>query len=157
MGNFWKSARRWTKGTSNRTFVMWPLVLLALHALMHSGVQRINGWALPVLILGYAQYRLVGIYRSRHGGGGPGMSVPPERLVSSGPYSLIRNPMYLGHIFFFFGLALMWGGVAWLVFAVHVLWFDQRARADEKHLIGLFGQPYRDYMHRVKRWVPGLY
>ena len=85
MNNFWKSAKRWTKGTSNRTFVMWPLVLFALHSLMHSfmhsDVQRVNAWALPVLILGYAQYRLVQIYRGRHGGGGPGMSVPPERLV----------------------------------------------------------------------------
>ena len=85
------------------------------------------------------------------------MSVPPERLVSSGPYSLSRNPMYLGHIIFFFGLALMFGGVSWLVFAGHLIWFDQRARADERVLIELFDRPYRDYMHRVKRWLPGLY
>ena len=85
------------------------------------------------------------------------MSVPPERLVSSGPYSWVRNPMYLGHILFFFGLALMFSGVAWAVFAGHAIWFDQRARADERHLIDLFGQPYRDCMHRVKRGVPGIY
>ena len=157
MSTVWKSAKRWLKSTSNRTFVMWPLLLFALHSTLHSGTQRLNGWALPVLIWGYAQYRLVGTYRSRLGGGGPGMLVPPERLVSSGPYTLSRNPMYLGHIIFFFGLALMFGGVSWLVFAGHLIWFDQRARADERVLIELFDRPYRDYMHRVKRWVPGIY
>lgn len=157
MGNLWKSAKRWMKSTSNRTFVMWPLLLFALHPILYSGTQALNGWALPLLIWGYAQYRLVGIYRSRAGGGGPGMSVPPERLVSSGPYTLSRNPMYLGHIIFFFGLALMFGGAAWVVFAGHAIWFDQRARDDERNLIDLFDGPYRDYMHRVKRWVPGIY
>ena len=65
--------------------------------------------------------------------------------------------MYLGHIFFFFGLALMFGGAAWVVFAGHVIWFDQRARDDERSLMDHFDRPNRDSMHRVKRWVPGIY
>ena len=56
------------------------------------------------------------------------MSVPPERLVRTGPYGLIRNPMYLGHIIFFCGLALMFSGAAWLILIGHLVWFDRRAR-----------------------------
>jgi hypothetical protein len=157
MGKLISSARRWLKSTSNRTFVAWPLLLLAMQALIDGGAQQLNWWALPLLIWGYGQYRFVGAYRSRLGGGGPGMSVPPERLVSVGPYGLVRNPMYLGHIIFFLGLALMFSGAAWLVFAAHVVWFDRRARADEQHLIQVFGAPYREYTHRVKRWIPWVY
>ena len=46
---------------------------------------------------------------------------------------------------------------AWLVFAVHCVWFDGRARGDEAHLAELFGAPYREYAARVKRWLPGVY
>ena len=157
MSNFAKFARRWLKGTSNRTFVAWPLLLLAVQAVVDEGVPELNWRSLPLLIWGYAQYRLVGAYRSRLGGGGPGMSVPPERLVCTGPYGLIRNPMYLGHIIFFVGLAVMFSGVAWLILVGHLIWFDQRAREDERHLIKVFDESYREYMHRVKRWVPALY
>ncbi|HEX7889891.1 MAG TPA: isoprenylcysteine carboxylmethyltransferase family protein [Ramlibacter sp.] len=149
--------RRWLKGTSNRTFVLWPLLLLALQAVIDRGWPQVNLWALPLLAWGYGQYKLVGILRTDRGGGGPGMSNPPERLVMTGPYRFTRNPMYLGHLIFFLGLAIAFSGVAWLVFAAHLAWFDRRARADEPHLLELFGPAYADYRNRVKRWVPGVY
>lgn len=152
-----RSLRRWFKSTSNRTFLVWPLTLLALQALLDGGWPRLNLWALPLLAWGYAQYRWVGALRAEQGGGGPGLSNPPLRLVSTGPYGLTRNPMYLGHLIFFAGLALLLSGPAWVVFAAHVLWFDRRARGDEAHLLQLFGEPYRDYLGRVKRWIPGIY
>lgn len=153
----WPSLRRWLKGTSNRTFVLWPLVLLALQAAIDRGWPQIDPWGLPLLAWGYAQYKLVGRLRLRRGGGGPGMSNPPERLVLTGPYRFTRNPMYLGHLVFFLGLAIAFSGLAWLVFAAHLVWFDRRARADEAHLLDLFGQAYADYRGRVKRWLPGVY
>ena len=149
--------RRWLKGTSNRTFVLWPLLLLALQAVIDRGWPQLNLWGLPLLAWGYGQYKLVGILRTRRGGGGPGMSNPPERLVTTGPYRFTRNPMYLGHLVFFLGLAITFSGVSWLLLAAHLVWFDRRARADEPHLLELFGPAYDDYRGRVKRWVPGVY
>lgn len=148
---------RWFKSTSNRTFVAWPVVLFAVEAALQQGMPRIQSWALPLLSWGYLQYRWVGAFRTREGGGGPGLSNPPERIVQRGPYRWIRNPMYLGHLIFFAGLALSlgsWIGVA--VLAFHLVWFDRRVREDERHLARLFGDPYRDYCRRVKRWIPGL-
>ena len=153
-----KSIRRWFKSTSNRTFVVWPVVLFAVEAAIQGGMPRLNLWALPLLAWGYLQYHWVGIYRTRRGGGGPGLSNPPERIVDSGPYRWMRNPMYLGHIVFFIGLALVlrsW--VAAAVLGFHLVWFDLRARGDERHLAALFGDPYRDYCRRVKRWIPFVY
>lgn len=150
-------ASRWLKSTSNRTFIAWPVALLAAEALMQQGVPRIHPWALPLLAWGYLQYRWIGIFRTRAGGGGPGICVPPDRIVSDGPYRWVRNPMYLGHLIFLAGLALALGSwIAAAVFAFHAFWFDRRVKQDEARLAARFGEPYRDYCRRVKRWIPGL-
>ena len=150
--------RRWLGSTSTSTFIVWPLALIAAEGTLQGGVPRLHLWAAPLLVWGYLQYRLVGRFRTREGGGGPGLSNPPERLVVNGPYRYTRNPMYLGHLIFLAGLALTLG--SWLgaaVFAFHAVWFDRRARGDEVNLAQLFGEPYRDYCSRVKRWVPGVF
>lgn len=157
MSGAWKSVRRWLKSTSNRTFVLWPVALLLLEAARDGGWPGLNPWALPLLAWGYLQYRLVGRLRTARGGGGPGLSNPPERLVTDGPYRFSRNPMYLGHLIFFLGLAVLLSGPAWVVWVAHLFWFDQRARRDEPHLQALFGSQYESYRRRVKRWVVGLY
>jgi len=149
---------RWLASTSNRTFVVWPVVLVAAEALLQGGVPRIEWWALPLLAWGYVQYRWVGVYRTRLGGGGPGIGIPPDRLVTDGPYRFVRNPMYLGHLIFFAGLAItLRSWIALAIFALHAIWFDRRAREDEGRLAGLFGDPYLAYCRRVKRWVPGVF
>jgi Phospholipid methyltransferase len=152
-----RSLGRWLRSTSNRTFIVWPLLLLAVQALLDGGWPQLNLWALPLLAWGYGQYRWVGSLRAAQGGGGPGLSNPPLHLVTTGPYAWTRNPMYLGHLIFFAGLALLLSGVAWGVFAAHALWFDRRVREDEASLAALFGEPYRDYLRRVKRWIPAVY
>ena len=149
--------KRWLKSTSNRTFIVWPVVVFAAEAALQQGMPAIHGWALPLLAWGYLQYRWVGTYRTRLGGGGPGLANPPERIVEAGPYRWTRNPMYLGHLIFLAGLAAAlgsWIGAA--VFAFHVAWFQRRVREDERHLAERFGEAYRDYRARVKRWIPGV-
>jgi protein-S-isoprenylcysteine O-methyltransferase Ste14 len=151
------AAARWLSGTSNRTFVVWPIALFAAEAALQQGLPRIQLWALSLLAWGYLQYRLVGNTRLSEGGGGPGISIPPERLVTGGPYRFCRNPMYLGQLIFFAGLAFAldsWLAAALFVF--HAVWFDRRVRDDEARLSALFGEPYREYLARVKRWIPGL-
>lgn len=152
-----RSIRRWLGSTSNRTFIVWPLALFGIEALVQQGMPRLHAWGIPLLAWGYLQYKLVGTYRSREGGGGPGISVPPDRIVDEGPYRWVRNPMYLGHLIFFAGIALTLGSwIAAAVLAFHAFWFDRRVREDEERLAQRFGDAYREYCRRVKRWVPGI-
>ncbi|MDQ6620630.1 MAG: isoprenylcysteine carboxylmethyltransferase family protein [Pseudomonadota bacterium] len=153
-----RGLRRWLKSTSNRTFVVYPLLLVLVEFLLQRGTLRINFWSVPLLVWGYLQYRLVGNYRLREGGGGPGMSVPPERLVTSGPYRYTRNPMYLGHIIFMLGLALVLSSwLAALLLLFHLFWFNERAKEDEEQMHRLFGALYDTYVARVRRWIPFVY
>jgi protein-S-isoprenylcysteine O-methyltransferase Ste14 len=131
--------------------------VLAWELALRGGALAVQPWFAPLLLWCYLQYKLVGRYRIRRGGGGPGMEMPPERLVTSGPFALCRNPMYLGHIIFLIGLALtlqsLLGG---LIALATIVWFQLRVVRDERRLRERFGQPYVDYTRRVKRWLPGL-
>lgn len=131
---------------------------MAIEAAIQQGMPRVNAWGLPLLAWGYLQYRLCGNYRTRLGGGGPGISVPPERIVEQGLYRWVRNPMYLGHLIFFLGLAVtLRSWIAGGVFVFHAFWFDRRVREDEARLRERFGAAYEGYCARVKRWIPGVY
>jgi len=145
-------------GTSFRTFVLYPVLVVAFELWSNDGRLRLEPWFLPLLAWGYLQYHLVGRYRLRLGGGGPGMETPPVRLVTSAPFALCRNPMYLGHLIFLAGLALVlrsWLGAA-LAMGTAV-WLQFRVRRDERRLGERFGEPYLQYCSRVKRWIPALF
>jgi len=139
------------------TFVLIPVAVVACELALRRGTLAFDPWGVPLLAWGYAQYRLVGRFRAAHGGGGPGIDVPPTRIVTEGPYRFTRNPMYLGHLIFTLGLAVMLHSLVALgMLVARATWFDRRVRADEARLVERFGPMYVEYMQRVKRWVPGV-
>jgi protein-S-isoprenylcysteine O-methyltransferase Ste14 len=108
----------------------------------------------PLLIWGYLQYLWVGRYRLPLAGGSPGMDMPPEQIISRGPYRFTRNPMYLGHLVFLLGLALtFWSWFALIILGSRAFWFHRRVLQDEERLEGIFGAEYVAYRARVKRWI----
>lgn len=148
---------RFLSRTPIRTFVIYPLMTIGWEFTARGGTLVLNSWFLPLMLWGYLQYRLCGLYRIKHGGGGPGLETPPKRLVATGPYAYTRNPMYLGHVIFLAGLTLTFkswlAGVLTIAVAV---WFHIRVVGDETKLIERLGRPYVDYLASVKRWIPGL-
>ena len=97
---------RFFSRTPVRTFLVYPLLVIVWEIIWHKEFFDIRPLFLPLMLWGYLQYRLCGLYRIKHGGGGPGLETPPERLVATGPYAYTRNPMYLGHIIYLTGLSL---------------------------------------------------
>ncbi|MBM2805444.1 MAG: isoprenylcysteine carboxyl methyltransferase [Deltaproteobacteria bacterium] len=149
---------RFLNRTPIRTFVVYPVVTLLWEVGSNWNQFQPNLWFAPLMIWGYLQYRLCGRYRVKHGGGGPGLETPPDRLVATGPYALTRNPMYLGHIIFLIGVALtLKSWLAAIITMMTTIWFHTRVVGDEKKLIQTLGQPYVNYLASVKRWIPGLF
>lgn len=148
---------RWFWRTPVQTFVVCPLAVIAFELVLHRGSPSVVPWGAPLLIWGYLQYRLVGGYRLPIAGGTAGMEVPPERLLSQGPYRFTRNPMYLGHLIFLLGLALtFWSWFALIILIGRALWFHRRVLQDEARLKPIFGAEYAEYLVKVKRWIPGV-
>src|SRR5207249_8091365 len=148
---------RFISRTPVRTFILYPVITLIWEYVIHRGNLLFHPLFLSLTIWGYLQYRLCGLYRLKHGGGGPGLETPPEHLVSSGPYAYTRNPMYLGHLIFLIGLTLtLQSWLAALITGAVALWFHLRVLADEKKLVARLSQPYVNYMGSVKRWIPGF-
>lgn len=79
-------------------------------------------------------------------------------LATTGPYRLVRHPIYLGLSLLALGEALAFG--SWpalaIVFAGIVPTFAWRARAEEKLLGRIFGERYAVYRARTKMIIPYL-
>lgn len=86
-------------------------------------------------------------------------TVMPHRasahLVTGGPFSFTRNPIYLGNTMIVIGISLI-SGVAWfLPFALIAAFATQKLaiEREERHLAARFGKKYRDYAKKVRRWI----
>jgi len=79
-------------------------------------------------------------------------------LVASGPFALVRNPLYLGNIALWVGFAvsarLVW--LAPVVALVLGLEYHAIVRWEEQRLEAQNGDRYRQYVARVPRWIPTL-
>lgn len=76
-------------------------------------------------------------------------------LCTGGPFRFSRNPIYLGDWFSLAGVSLLLNTVWPLAFAP-LIWVMLRfgvIRHEEAHLEAKFGDAYRDYKARVRRWV----
>jgi protein-S-isoprenylcysteine O-methyltransferase Ste14 len=79
----------------------------------------------------------------------------PAAFVVAPPYTVTRNPMYLGFTTILFGFATFFGSPAMLLAPiVFVVVIDQMIiPEEEKTMERLYGQQYRDYKNRVARWL----
>jgi len=152
-----RAVLRWLSRTPVQTFILCPLAVIVVELTLRGGTLVFVPWGCLLLAWGYLQYLLVGRYRLRLAGGGPGITVPPERIIAAGPYRYVRNPMYLGHLIFMLGLALtFWSWFALILLAARALWFHRRVLHDEARLEQIFGADYAAYRARAKRWIPGV-
>jgi protein-S-isoprenylcysteine O-methyltransferase Ste14 len=78
-----------------------------------------------------------------------------SELVQEGPYRWTRNPMYLGMLGILSGTAWMLGSATpWLLVFTFLWWISTRFIAIEERMLGArFGESYRDYQKRVRRWL----
>jgi protein-S-isoprenylcysteine O-methyltransferase Ste14 len=83
----------------------------------------------------------------------------PPRLVVSGFYRYVRNPVYVGFLVILIGEVLLFGSIGLLEYAA-VTWCVGAGAVrfyEEPTLARKFGAEYQDYRHAVRAWVPRLH
>jgi len=135
-----------------------PLIAGWLATLAWGDPVALGGWRIPVgmaLVLCFIAWNgwalwLFGRHRT---GLLPGQAA--RAIIEEGPYRLSRNPLYVGLLALYLGLALLAPSVwALVLFPAAVLLVDWGAiRPEERYLHARFGAPYDDYRRRVRRWL----
>jgi len=82
-----------------------------------------------------------------------------QSLVTTGPYAVVRNPMYLGSFFIGVGfILLVWPWWAVPVFAAAFYYrFNQQIKKEELFLQQAFSNTYREYCSRTPRLFPSIF
>nr|MDO8080198.1 isoprenylcysteine carboxylmethyltransferase family protein [Candidatus Freyarchaeota archaeon] len=82
---------------------------------------------------------------------------PGHQLVTHGPYSRVRHPMYTASLLFMFAtgfIATDW--VILVVSALTIIIINKRIDKEEEMMLAHFGQEYRNYMQHTRRLLPRL-
>jgi len=112
-------------------------------------------WGLCFVLSGFIG--LAGIYEFRKAKTTVNPTKPHEAssIVDSGVFKFSRNPMYLGLLLLLIGFAYWQQNILGLLTCALFVWYMNRFQIEpeERTLTQIFGQPYVDYLARVRRWV----
>jgi protein-S-isoprenylcysteine O-methyltransferase Ste14 len=155
-----------TDTTSAPSAIPWPPLLFAavlaigwlagwLYPLPWPGLDdwpaRLVGYGLGIAGIALVAWATVTFRRA-------GTAIQPhrgaDRLITDGPFRWRRNPIYMGHVLVFLGLAELTHNIWFVVLAaVYALAVYRLAiLPEERHLEERFGQAYLDYKERTRRW-----
>lgn len=124
-------------------------------ALLEHGAVTVAGAALALAALGlivWAQFAMGASWRI-----GVDQSEVTE-LVTGGPFSVIRNPIFSGMLLFWAGVALVVPNVVTLLAPIVAFaGIEMQVRmVEEPYLLRTHGEAYRRYGERTGRLLPGL-
>ena len=159
------SPRRHLAKTLAWMVLVWTLALVVLPAALR-GVEAALGVGRALLPWGPPAGALLLLAASAHGvrcafamAGGAGTPVPFDaaaRLVVTGPYRRIRNPMAVSGVSQAAGVALLVGSPLYYAvpLAGALLWQFVIRPSEERFLTALFGDEYLAYRAAVPLWIP---
>ena len=79
------------------------------------------------------------------------------KLATTGPYSYVRHPQYVGFILIMLGFLVQWPTLLTLAMFPVLTWmYVKLARCEERDVIREFGETYRRYMVEVPAFFPRL-
>jgi protein-S-isoprenylcysteine O-methyltransferase Ste14 len=129
---------------------------LSIAARAGHGLTPVAWEAMPVIAAGAGLYVWCVWNFAAVGDGTPGLWDAPTRVVATGPYRWVRNPIYIAAL-------LVVLGEAWLLRSLSVLAYAGAMAAfchlfvtgyEERRLGRRFGRAYREYRRTVPRWIP---
>jgi len=130
--------------------------LLGFPALLPTRLSTIL--SIPILAVGLwlAAWSLVHFIKVR---GTPIPSIPPPKLVTTGPYARVRNPMHIGLYIFLFGLGILFRSVSLVsIFTPIFILLDvlELKNIEEVELERRLGKDYLEYKEKVPMFIPRL-
>ncbi len=148
------------KRRRGRSGIIELILLIALPILLHMllPIRRLvpvpfNYIGIALMLAGFALMLWTSkIFRST--GTSYQLEVESSSLMTTGPFRYSRNPMYLGMLIWLLGLATLLGSLMAFLFPV-MLFFLATAfiiPVEEKRLENSYGEEYRAYKQRVRRW-----
>lgn len=150
-----------------RTYL--PLVVLAL-GLVVFAYQKANGTFIDLgqnywyfsLLVGLAGL-FIRIYTVGHtpentSGRNTAAGQVADQLNTTGIYSLVRHPLYLGNFLMWLAIALLTANAAYIIGFILAYWlyYERIMYAEEAFLRGKFGQSYLDWASNVPAFVPKM-
>lgn len=86
--------------------------------------------------------------------------VGATNLITDGPFGHVRNPLYVGNILMYVGVAVMSNALVPYLVAVVFVWFVLQyhliVSREEEHLRTAFGPEYDTYLKNVPRFLPRI-
>lgn len=142
--------------------IPWPPILYGGLALIAAGLEalaptelglpRLVGLVPFLLGLGFDLSAMLAFRRAR-------TNILPhraaERLVTTGPYAISRNPIYVGNTFIVLGIAILLSSL-WMAAAAILAAVLTRHLAilrEEEHMSARFGAAWDAYARKVPRWL----
>jgi len=81
-----------------------------------------------------------------------------QSLITSGPFSRMRHPLYSAHNIFNLGMILLTLNIPLIIFAIFGIPLTYaRMRDEERMMVEQFGEEYEEYIHRTGRIFPRLF
>jgi len=132
-------------------------LLVAAHLLMPLPILSSRALRIPGIVVALMGAILLVWGRRTMVAGGTNVhpGKPSLAIVDGGPFRFTRNPLYVSISLIFLGATLYlneWTGFVLLVVLLLVMHFGV-VRREERYLDAKFGQAYRDYRSRVRRWI----
>ena len=131
-----------------------PVPFIVVPFIWH-GVMAPSSWGVGALSVAFGEtMRLWGVAAA--GAETRRRSRVVARLVTSGPFAWLRNPLYLGNFFIWAGFSVI-AGIHWflpIAVAVFTLEYTPIVRYEEAVLEATFGEQYLRYKERTSRWLP---
>jgi len=112
-------------------------------------------WMFGALAVGTISFAIWGQRTMKAAGTNVHPGLPALAIVASGPFAFTRNPLYLSLIALFTAIGLTLASPAFLVLVAPlflILHFGVVLR-EERYLDAKFGDAYRGYKARVRRWI----
>jgi protein-S-isoprenylcysteine O-methyltransferase Ste14 len=118
--------------------------------------QWLVGTGLTLWVLGLALAVWARVYLGRNWGMPMSTKLDPE-LVTTGPYHLVRHPIYSGIILGFIGTAIAVSLYWMIAVAVIGAYFIYSATVEETNMARLFPDTYPPYKQSTKMLIPYLF